>query len=338
MIIQIDETGTVEGLINAINNTLKNKDLKSLFIMSCNDNGYTPDNIDSVLKEISIPIFGGIFPAIIHDERKMDKGTIVVGMSREINVEVIPRLSDEDADYDEMLEEKIPEVGTMKTMIVFVDGFAKRIGTFIESLFNVFGLEINYFGGGAGSLSMKQKHCLFTNDGLIQDAAILALLDLASGIGVSHGWKSIKGPYRVTESDRNIVKTIEWKPAFDFYRDIVEKHSGESFKEDDFFGLAKSYPFGIAKMGTERIVRDPILVGDENSLVCVGEVPEGAFIDLLNGDHSSLIEAAGKALAISVKAFKGPADKKICIFMDCISRVLFFGEKFNEEMEEWGQV
>jgi len=335
MDIKIDPTGSVEGLEKIINEISNNEKSKSLLILSCDENGFTPDNVDHILKEVRIPLFGGIFPAILHKDNKMEKGSIVVGIAKEFDLKHIRNLSDNKADYDDVLDKQIPELGNMKTMLVFVDGFAKRIGAFIDSLFNIFGLEINYIGGGAGSLSMEQKPCLFTNDGLIQDSAILALLDLESGVGVSHGWESVDGPFWVTEADGNILKTLDWKPAFDVYKEAVERHSGKVFREDNFFEIAKAYPFGITKMEEERTVRDPYRIGnDKSSLVCVGEVPERSFVDILNGDESSLIRAAGKALSISQEAFSKQPDNRIRIFVDCISRVLFLGEEmFRKELE-----
>jgi len=332
MIIQVDKTGTVEGLENTINSVAKHQEVKGLFILACDANKFTPDTVDEKLRKVTKPLFGGIFPAIIHEKEKLEKGTIVAGLSAEPNVQIVPNLSDMAVEYDDIIDEKIPESGDTKTMFVLVDGFAKRISELIDSLFNVFGLEFNYIGGGAGSLSFVQKPCLFTNAGLLQDSAILAMLDMESGVGVSHGWKTISGPYKVTESDRSIIKTLDWQPAFDVYREIVESHSNKVFSDDNFFDIAKCYPFGISKLGTEKIVRDPYMVGENSSLICVGEVPEGAFVDILNGDLNSLVTAAKRALYLGEETFKSKSSNRTILFMDCISRVLFLQEKFSDEI------
>ncbi|MFC2092297.1 FIST N-terminal domain-containing protein [Bacteroidota bacterium] len=82
---------------------------------------------------------------------------------------------------------KYPILTNQKHCLFFVDGFSKRISSLIDSLFNIFGLEFNYIGGGASSLDMQQNPCFFTNNGLLMDSAVLALLDIESGIGVCHG-------------------------------------------------------------------------------------------------------------------------------------------------------
>lgn len=336
MDIQTDPSDSPDELKKAINNIGTRKNVRSLVILSCDANGFTPDNLDHILKDSPVPLFGGIFPAILYGKKKMEKGSIVLGMHRESELIHIHGLSDSKADYEDMLDKLIPEIGAMKTMLVFVDGFAKRISAFIDSLFNTFGLEINYIGGGAGdadSSDMEQKPCLFTNEGLVQDSAILALLDLESGVGVSHGWEHMDGPFWVTETDGNIVKTIDWRPAFEVYKEVVEKYSGKVITEQNFFEIAKAYPFGIVRLGTEWIVRDPYKVGENNSLVCFGEIPERSFIHILEGKESSLIKAAGDARDFSREAFKSQGDSGINLFIDCISRVLFLGEAFSKELE-----
>lgn len=332
MVIQRDKTRTLESFKDVIAKTLDNRGVKSLFILCCDANGFTPEAVDPVLEKIPVPVFGGIFPALIYGTERMETGTIVLGLSREARTTVIKGLSDSETDYINMLDEQIPEAGDVKTMFVFVDGFAKRIGAFISSLFNVFGLENNYIGGGAGSLSMRQKPCLFSNRGLLRDCAVLALLDIPSGVGVSHGWESVSGPFRVTKSEQNRVIKLDWRPAFEVYKEVVEEHAHEVIDKKNFFDIAKAFPFGITKLGAERVVRDPFMVGADNSLVCVGEVPQGAFVDILRGDETSLIEAAAKACLLSKEAFAHPVENTLSIFMDCISRVLFLEERFSEEL------
>ena len=332
MNIQVTSETSVAGLEKALNKVLNEDNNQFLIILSCDGNDLTPDTVDPILKNITLPLCGGIFPAIINDKEKMEKGSIVIGLPYKGRIEVVPDLSSQNSDYVQTVDDIIPAIDDFKTMFVFVDGFASQIGSFISSLFTVFGLQFNYIGGGAGSLSMVQKPCLFTNDGLIMDSAVMALLDIHSGVGVSHGWRSISGPYKVTDSDRNVVKSIEWEPAFEIYKKVIHEHSGNSIDENNFFEIAKAYPFGITRLGSERIVRDPIMVDPDQSMVCVGEMPEGTFIDILNGDEASLIKAAGSALEQSQNAFGNKRDVGLSIFIDCISRVLFLGDRFDEEL------
>ncbi len=332
-VINVDPAGTVEGFQRILNQTISQKDVVGVLVFACDANDFKPETVDTILKNVPIPIFGGVFPEIIHGRNKLTRGTIVVGLSTHPNVQIIPYLSDPLVDYDDIISQKYSEGDQNKTMFVLVDGFSKRISALIDSLFNHFGLEVNYLGGGCGSLSFVQKPCLFTNEGLIADCAVLATVDVASGIGVSHGWYSVSGPFKVTEVDRNVILTLDWQPAFSIYRRVVEEASHREITHENFFELAKCYPFGIKRLGGEMIVRDPLMVKENGALVCVGEVPAESYVDILTGDESSLVNAARKALTLSLEAYHGTADQKVIFFIDCISRVLFLGKEFEKEIE-----
>jgi hypothetical protein len=133
MNIYVDPGGKIAGLKDMIKRSLEDKDVKGLFILSCDANGFTAEMVDPVLREIPLPVFGGIFPGIIHDKEKMDTGTILVGIKSAVDLHIIRGLSDKYADYDVMIDEEIPGVGSTRTMFVLVDSLAKRIGSFISS-------------------------------------------------------------------------------------------------------------------------------------------------------------------------------------------------------------
>lgn len=332
MKIQLDKTGTTESLENLLASAEADSEVQSILIMACDANDFSKEKIDPLMQNLKKPVFGGIFPEIIHQTEKLEKGTIVVGLTKSAEVHVIPDISDMEVDYEDILDEKDPESTDAKTMFVFVDGLSKRISALVDSLFEVFGLEMNYIGGGAGSLSFVQKPVIFSNEGLLQDAGIIALTDIESGIGVNHGWFDVEGPLKVTESERNVIKSLDWKPAFQVYKEIVEKHSGKTFTDDNFFDIAKAYPFGISKLGAEKIVRDPLSPDENNSMVCVGEVPQESFVHILNGSTNSLVDAARKAFLLSKDNFKDGAELKCTLFIDCISRVLFLEDEFDKEL------
>ena len=340
MIIHIDSTGTTDGFRSILGDTLNNENVKSLLILACDENGFTPEAIDGVLQGVSVPLFGGIFPAIIHGCQTLYKGTIIAGMSMEPDVHIVPELSNSTLNYEETLKQIIPEAArgnaSDRSMFVFVDGYSQRVSSFISSLYNYFGLRYNYIGGGAGSinpsaLDMSHTPCLFTNNGLIKDSALLALVDIESGIGAGHGWHKITGPYKVTESIGNSINSLDWRPAFDVYREIIKEYSGETITHENFFDIAKCFPFGINRLGAETIVRDPFSV-DGESLIVATKIPQESYVDILAGNPDSLVIAAGKSYEAAMDAFHG-GEKRTVFLIDCISRALFLKDKFILEME-----
>lgn len=332
MIITMDRTGTVEEFRQLLEQALKKENIQGLLILACDRNDFQAEVINDLLKDVSIPIFGGIFPQIIFGRNKYEVGTIMVSLVRKPHIFTIPHLSDPDEDFVNAIAEKMTDAPLMKTVFVFVDSLSQRINAFVENLFEIFGLECNFIGGGAGSLNYKQKPCLFTNKGLVEDSAVIAMLDIESGIGVSHGWKTIAGPYQVTRAERNTIYELNWKPAFKVYREVIKIHSGKEINRDNFIEIAKSYPFGIKKKSFEKIVRDPVLLDDSGALTCVGEVPVKSYVDILSSNVNSLVKAAETALNLGEQSFQDDKASELTFFIDCVSRALYLESHFYKEL------
>ena len=325
-----------QEFLSLLDNMSSNENIKGLLILACDGNGFTPDSVDDALQNVSVPLFGGIFPAIIHGREKMIKGTIVAGLSKKPDVFTVPDLSDKNLDNYETIENFVPESEDGRTMFVFVDGYSKMLSSLIESLYNIFGLQYNYIGGGAGSinpaaLNMSNSPCIFSNNGLLEDSAILALVDIESAVGVKHGFHELSGPYKVTESSGNAIESLDWKPAFETYKDIIKKHSGKTITSENFFEIGKCFPFGITRLGSELIVRDPFTVEGE-SLIVATEVPQESFVYILSGNTDSIINAARESYATAEDAFSRRRERTTFI-VDCISRSLFLGDDFAKEIE-----
>lgn len=332
MKIYLDRSGSVAALATLLEDSIIKDGAQGCLILSCDGNGYTQRDLDTVLQTCPVPLFGGIFPQIIYGAEQLMQGTIVVGFDVAPQVHLIANLSDSSQNLDHLLEAQAWQESRGQTLFVFVDGLARRIHALLDALFHTFGMGTNYIGGGAGSLSLQQKPCLLTNAGLQQDCAILAQVALSSGIGVSHGWQTIDGPFQITTAQGNTIQTLDWRPALEVYQEIVYQRSQQRITSDNFFAIAKNYPFGIKRLGAEKIVRDPIYATADGALVCVGEVSESAFVDVLGGNVHSLVSAAGQALTLAQRAYPGGHQPKVTFFIDCISRVLFLEEHFAQEL------
>lgn len=336
-----EKTGNLECLAKTIDQLCLQQKPGGLMILAADACNFPAEELNDLLKKVNIPVFGGIFPQVIYDGKNYEKGCVVVSMQASPQIVCIKNLDDPSAIYEEQLApfaEKWgqPAKSNDETFIVFVDGLSRGISALIQDMFYCFGLQRNYIGGGAGFLSLQQKPCLITPEGLLQDAAVIARLPLPCGTGVAHGWESISEGIKVTESEGNVLHTLDWRPAFEVYRELVEAHSNLKFTENNFFDIAKSYPFGIARLDTEVIVRDPLMKNAANGLVCVGAIPPGSFVRLLHGRPESLIDAAARARQLAEQAAPTAGSYGGAFIIDCISRVLFLEDRINEELQAAG--
>lgn len=135
----------------------------------------------------------------------------------------------------------------------------------------------------------------------------------------------------MTESIGNQIISLNWQPAFEVYQQVIAEHSQQQIRSDNFFHLAKSYPFGLTKLGNEFVIRDPITT-ENNRLICVGDVPVGSFVHVMHGDVINLPKAAADAKSKAQQVFTQTDTIDVHLFIDCISRVLFLAEDFSKEL------
>lgn len=288
-----------------------------------------PEMIDG-LKCNGISFFGGIFPRIIYGDRDYEGGAVITGMPMLHKPTVVADLTSSTEAFPRISKD-LEEMEYKCTALVLVDGLAAGISPFIQNLFDRYGNFVNYLGGGAGSLSLRQAPCLFSNDGFFQNAAIVTFVRSRSALGVQHGWQRHAGPLVATRTHGNVIDELNWENAFEVYREIVEANSGKTLLPESFFSISKGYPFGIMKEESEDIVRDPIAVIKGSEIVCVGEVPENAVLNVLKGSKNLLIEAARRAADQCLEQCGAGGYFQGLVF-DCISRVLYLEDEFNDEL------
>jgi len=331
MIIRFEPKGTPEAFARSLRDMCASEEVASILLLSCEENAFTPERVDTALRGCPKPLFGGVFPGVLHEGRSYSRGTVMAGFSSPVRVVRIRNVSDGGTDFEEVLEKETAfSDGPRRMTFVFVDGMSRRISAFTEALFDSFGPSLNYVGGGAGSLSGR-KPCIFTPEGLVEDGALVVFTDIQGGVGAAHGWSPVSVPIKVTGSRLNVIDSLNWEPAFDVYRRVVEPHSGRSFGSERFFDLAKAYPLGIGRLDAEFVVRDPLMRIGESS-VCVGEVPEGSFVSVLHGDAESLLRGAVRAKQAASESFPPGAEKRALFFVDCVSRALFLQDDFTREL------
>jgi hypothetical protein len=330
MIKYFSEDIRLDEISSSLNSLASSDDISSLLVFIADNPELNLDGLDKLFKSQLKPTIGGIFPELIFDNQKKSKGFYIIGLMKKITTCLLDL--NESKDKFEIEIEKFASESdkNASTIWVFMDAFSENKDDAINMLYDEFGPNKNYIGGGAGTLQLKSTPCIISNHGLKSHCAIIATMAAESAVGVAHGWQPISEPIKVTKTEGRRIKSFEWKNAFDYYFNKIKEHSGLEINEDNFFDIAKSYPLGLIKLNSEFIVRDPIST-DGNHLNIIDKVPENEFIQILNGDKLTLFQGA----AIAKQNAKLPFTENHFYFcIDCISRVLFLGDEFNRELSE----
>ena len=296
-----------------------------LLVLLAERNAPDLNQLVEALRELDLPFFGGVFPGLIHGGERHEVGAVL---------QVLPLLgppvliADLEQPMPRLVDPGVPLDATQRpTALVFVDGLSTHVASWLRTLYAQLGTTVTYLGGGAGSLSFEPRPCVFTQDGVAQSGGVVALSPLACNVGVRHGWTRMAGPLVATRTDRTRVHELNWRAAAEVYQEAI----GEEIPEGGFFAVSKGHPFGLRKEGQEDVIRDPLTMEADGSLVCAGEVPQNAVLNVMRGDPDSLIAAAGLAAQEALREARGA--HRATLVIDCVSRTLFLEERLDEELK-----
>lgn len=277
------------------------------------------------------PIAGMCAGGVIYGNRAYKHGIVALGIeSDEIKVKssLYSGLSDNPFEVGKNVANELTADGFNEGVIsVFPNGLGLNIAEMLRGLYMNLGPDFQYFGGGSGDNLNFAKSCQFTEQGLATDAVATSIIHgLPMEISIGHGWKPYGDPIMITRSEGKKVLEIDGKAAFDAYCDRFGNIDPGQFPE-----IGMKYPLGFADIDGNYYIRDPLSVNSEdNSIYCVSEVPNNAIGSFMQGDITSLTQAAGNVSLNAKKAAGEPAFALIC---DCISRYLLMADKFEEELQ-----
>lgn len=330
--IWLDVAGTDEQLGIALE-FLVARGANSIMVIACSDNDHSANQLKTLLGACPVPVFGGIFPGIFFDGKRLERGSLFIGFPFAVQVDVYDDLSPANLCIDNPSWQDGCKISPAADLMIFVDAMAKTTEAFINTLYETIGGGSHVIGGGAGSIDFVQRPCLFTRAGLLQDAALVVKLPIPMRCAVDHGWEVLDGPYLVTEAKGTKVNTIDYLPAFQVYRNTIERITGNQFNKNNFFHISKNFPLGIVGINEDIMVRDPIQ-RIKNDLVCVGCVPVNTMIYILQGRRKFIVEAAFLAGEQSGLKLQQLPNQPIglALAFDCISRSLYLGDDFSDEL------
>lgn len=325
----------IQSLANTLQTWQDVQEIQCILLFACDQNKPSNAVWQKVLSQNQKPLMGGIFPEIIADGERKETGFVLIPLYEKWEIASFETLeigTSATTEINEWLQKTPLQINSV---FCFVNALWNQKSTLMSALYDALGPFVNYLGGGAGSLSFQSFPCVFANQQIIENGAVVGVMSKHIALGVSHGWHPISEPIKVTKTVGNSIVTLNWQPAFSVYQSLVEAHAGQNINEQNFFQIAKSYPLGLVRLDDEMIIRDPYAT-KENILHIVDEVPEGEYIRIMHGNMASLLEGAKNAVDQSKfqlnqqNASTNSDFHQICI--DCISRVLFMQDDFEKEL------
>jgi hypothetical protein len=154
------------------------------------------------------------------------------------------------------------------------------------------------------------------------------------GIGIAHGWKPAGPPLRVTRSAGAQVVSLNASPAVEVFREHAAK-TGQLFDTGNPMPFFLHNILGIETPNGLKL-RVPLQVGEDGSIHCAAEVPEGATVRIMASSDESSTEAAREAARAALDSL-GESEPKAAIFFDCVATRLKMGKAFAGELDAMTQ-
>ena len=285
----------------------------------------------------SVTLIGAIFPALIYDAEFKSKGVLLIPLPNKPLYhlqEYIPQEKDELShcleSITEHLEPGIKDSEDASLFMIF-DAMVPNIATVLDDLYMHLGDSVHYMGVNAGSESFQSIPCLFDNEKITRNGLLAILLSPHKGAVIEHGYKAPEKTIMATTTTGNCITNIDWKPAFEVYHDRVKDQFDIEITPENFYKYSVHFPFGIIRADGEVLVRIPVMLGEDNSLYCVGEIPENSILTLLNAPEPQSLHTVENLISKL-------SDINTNLLFYCAGRKMHLEEAATNELKKISQI
>ncbi len=210
------------------------------------------------------------------------------------------------------------------TLFLLFDAMVPNIATLLDELYLRLANRVHYMGVNAGSETFQPMPCLFDGNRLVQNGVLVILLKPHRGAILEHGYCAPPKMRMATSTEGNRIIQIDWRPAFEVYRELVKAQFGVEITRENFYKYAVHFPFGIVRANQEILVRIPVALQEDGSLFCVGEVPPNAVLTLLEAPAVDSVHTLDTLVAGLTAQVGTLADSELLLFY-CAGRRLHLG-------------
>lgn len=217
--------------------------------------------------------------------------------------------------------------------VFFVDSRLKNVSPLLKSIQGALG---NIFPViGAGSCTNPQFNDTFQiyRNRVLTNAVSGVIMGghMSVGVGSQHGWRPLGKPRTISGAAGNVIQSIDGKPAYNIYEEYFAEEAGQ-LRAQHSGQMAILYPLGIfIEESRNYLLRNAVDILSDGSIVCQGDIPQGARIHIMIGNKDSCKEAARMAAEEARQNLLGK-DPKLIIVLESMSRLKLLGRMAFQEI------
>lgn len=281
-----------------------------------------------------IAMAGAMFPQLLVDDRLVAAGAILIRIAGAPPPAILTGVSGDVAGTADALTAHVDRhLGADDTaaLLCVFDAMVPNIATHLDAWYLVQANRLRYVGVNAGNERFTPAPCLFDGDRFVGDGVLLQLLPGHPGAVLEHGFATPSTLITATSSEGNRIVQIDWRPALEVYSALIHERHGIVVDKETFYTHATHFPFGIVRADGEMLIRIPVALAEDGSIVCVGEIPPNSILALLDA-HNDLAPIPD-SLAGDMAELAPGADGGDALLFYCAGRRLYMGERLTDELE-----
>lgn len=292
--------------------------------------------LQAVCGEEGVALAGAIFPSLVEGGQFRTQGLWLLRFDTMPCFAVVDGLKEPGVDAATKIEAAVKPclvAGHDATLFMVFDSMIPNISTILDGLYLRLADRVQYAGVNAGSETFQPMPCLFDGTRLIGDGVLLLVLEKHRRAVLEHGYKAPEQLISATSTEGNRIISIDWRPAFEVYREVILAQFGVEVTADNFYRYASHFSFGIVRADNEILVRIPVALQEDGSVFCVGEVPANSMLTLLQApeiDSTATVEA----LVAGMSGVGHPLTGRDMVLFYCAGRRLYLGDRANDELAE----
>lgn len=294
--------------------------------------------LQAMCRANGLDLVGALFPAIIAGGQFHRQGMLLLPFDEMPHTALLPLLpSDANAAAAQIANAVEPLLdGNSYTLFLIFDGMLPNIASILDALYLLLADRLAYAGVNAGSETFESMHCLFDDCRIVSDGVLCLLLPGKQGAAIDHGYLAPKEIITATSTVGNHILSIDWRPAFEVYQEQVRHLYHLDLTADNFYEYASHFPLGIVLANNELLVRIPVVLAEDGSLFCVGEIPSNSMLTLLYAPQVDSVRSVNRLEHILQKDF-GPLGSRDLLLFYCAGRRLHLGDDALKELHLLGE-
>lgn len=294
--------------------------------------------LQALCRELALPMQGAVFPALVNNNGFLSQGVWLLRFDQAPPTVLLPRLPDDaDAAADQLVRAVQPALARHAgapqppTLFLVFDAMLPHIGSILGQSYSRLKHRATYAGVNAGSESFSPIPCLFDTHQCVDGGVLALVLPPEHGSAVRHGYPVAKSLMRATSTAGNRIATLDGRPAFEVYQEVILKDWGVTLTHENFYDYAVHYPFGVVT-ALDVLVRIPVGFLDDQSILCVGEIAPDSLLKLLRAptlEDSRCVAELARQLPPPQSWTRPPP----LLTFYCAGRRMHFGDQAQAELQ-----